>query len=672
MDESNDRVSRASMPPRSAALVRVFPGPETADDPAGCEHGNDLPHRGCRNVVLHAVTPCDDATRLVSTSTPRLAILFGPRRGVTRDVGKRVLVGRAPEADLQLIDEKVSREHCLFEPRENGVVVRDLGSRNGTWVNGERLHGPHLLAPNDTVGIGETVVVYSPDVEALLARDGDSTLIMSSATRLGLTTSAAEAPSADAWAQAGKLMLESALAANREDAAQKLARAVHTGLSCDEVLLCTRTAEGALRPWVGLPSGVVLSINPALAELAIKQQRAVSVEEAQARAHRDELTTHVTRRRAFVLCAPLVSPSGTGGVVFAARSTPFDSKELALATVLSTAVAPSLRAAPVNAEPAREELVALSPSMKEAVRIAKQVAPTTSTVLLTGESGTGKEELASLIHHSSKRAQGPFVALNCGAIPRELAESELFGHEKGAFTGASQQHAGVFERADGGTLFLDELGELPLELQVKLLRVLEERLVLRVGGRAPSTVDVRIICATNRELEKDVAAGKFRADLFWRINVVRITLEPLKKRPEDVPALATRLLARHAAGLGRRPPGVSEEALAALRAYSWPGNVRQLANALERALVLKSDDSEVTLGDLPAELVAPTAGGPAPEGNRTLAQLIAALEREQIHLAMKRARGVKAQAAEALGISRPTLDRKLEEYGIDWLAERPS
>ncbi len=624
--------------------------------------------------MLHAVTPCDDdPSPPVSASTPRLAILFGPRRGVTRELHQKVLVGRAAEADLQLIDEKVSREHCLFEPQGTGVVVRDLGSRNGTWVNGERLHGPHVLSPNDTVGIGETVVVYSPDVEALLARDGDSTLIMSSATRLGLTTSAAEAPEPDAWAQAGKLMLESALAAHRDDAAQKLARAVQAGLGCDEVLLCTRTAEGALRPWVGLPSGVVLSINPALAELAIKQQRAVSVEEAQARAQRDELTTHVTRRRAFVLCAPLISPSGTGGVVFAARSTPFDSKELALATVLSTAVAPSLRAAPISVEAAREELVALSPSMKEAVRIARQVAPTTSTVLLTGESGTGKEELAALIHQSSKRAQGPFVALNCGAISRELAESELFGHEKGAFTGASQQHAGVFERADGGTLFLDELGELPLELQVKLLRVLEERMVLRVGGRAPSTFDVRIVCATNRELEKDVAAGKFRSDLFWRINVVRITLEPLRKRVEDVPALATRLLARHASSLGRRPPGLSEEALAALRAYAWPGNVRQLANALERALVLKSDDSEVTLADLPPELLAPGASTAESGGKpRTLAELISALEREQIHLAMKRARGVKAQAAEALGISRPTLDRKLEEYGIDWLAERPS
>ena len=672
MDESSEAMMSASMAPRSAVLVRAQPWPETVEDPETYEHGNEVALSGCRNVVLHTATPCDDANPLVSSSTPRLAVLFGPRRGVTRDVHQKVLVGRTSDADLQLIDEKVSREHCLFEPQGTNVVVRDLGSRNGTWVNGERLHGPHVLAANDTVGIGETLVVFSPDVEALLARDGDSTLIMSKTAALGLTTSAAETPNSDAWAQAGKLMLESALAASREEAAQKLARAVLAGLSCDQALLCTRTAEGALRPWVGLPAGLVMSINPALAELALKQQRAVSVEESQPRALRDEVTTRVTTKRAFVLCAPLTSPSGMLGVVFAARATPFDSKELALATVLATAVAPSLRAAPVSAPATREELVAESPSMKDAVRIARQVAPTTSTVLLTGESGSGKEELAGLIHRGSKRAQGPFVALNCGAIPRELAESELFGHEKGAFTGATQQHAGVFERADGGTLFLDEIGELPLELQVKLLRVLEEKLVLRVGGRAPSTVDARIVCATNRDLEKEVAAGKFRADLFWRLNVVRITLEPLRKRPEDLPALAARLLARHSAGLGRRPPSVSEEALKVMRSYSWPGNVRQLANALERALVLKSDDEPIALADLPPELLAPGDLAAPHAAKRTLGEMIAALEREQIMLAMKRARGVKAQAAEALGISRPTLDRKIEEYGIDWLAEQSS
>lgn len=660
------------MPLCNAALVRGDPWAESTHDPTPCAEGNRPTLDGCRNVVLHTATPCDDAPRLMNPPTPRLAVLFGPRRGVTREVHQRLVVGRGVEADLQLIDEKVSREHCVFEPRDAAVVVRDLGSRNGTWVNGERLTFPHVLAPNDTVGIGETLVVYSPDVEALLARDGDSTLITSRASALGLTTLAAETPNADAWAQAGKLMLESALAASRDDAAQKLSRAVLAGLTCDEVLLCTRTAEGALRPWVGIPSGVVMSINPALAELAVKRQRAVSVEEAQPRALRDELTTRVSNRRAFVLCAPLLSPLGTAGVIFAARSTPFDSQELALATVLATAVAPSLRAVPSSAPPVREELVAQSASMKEAVRIARQVAPTTSTVLLTGESGTGKEELAALIHRSSKRAQGPFVALNCGAIPRELAESELFGHEKGAFTGASQQHAGVFERADGGTLFLDEVGELPLELQVKLLRVLEEKLVLRVGGRAPSTVDARIVCATNRDLEKEITTGRFRADLYWRLNVVRISLEPLRKRADDVPALTAQLLARHSASLGRRPPEVSAEALQALTAYSWPGNVRQLANALERALVLKNDDSGVTLADLPPELLAPGEGRVSSEAKRTLGELIAALEREQIVLAMKRSRGVKAQVAEALGISRPTLDRKLAEYEIDWLTEPSS
>lgn len=246
------------MPLRNAAVVQRSPWGENPGDPAACEAGNGLLPGGCRNVVLHAATACDDEPHFLSASTPRLAVLFGPRRGVTREVHQRVLVGRAPEAELQLIDEKVSREHCVFEAQDGGVVVRDLGSRNGTWVNGERLNGSRVLAPNDTVGIGETLVVYSPDVEALLARDGDSTLIMSSATRLGLTTSAAEKPGDDAWAQAGKLMLESALAASREEAAQKLSRAVHAGLSCDEVLLCTRTAEGALRPWVGLPAGTVI------------------------------------------------------------------------------------------------------------------------------------------------------------------------------------------------------------------------------------------------------------------------------------------------------------------------------------------------------------------------------------------------------------------------------
>jgi len=313
-------------------------------------------------------------------------------------------------------------------------------------------------------------------------------------------------------------------------------------------------------------------------------------------------------------------------------------------------------------------LVAESPSMKLLVAQVHRAAQSTATVLLTGESGTGKEAIARLTHDASRRARGPFVPINCGAIPKELAESELFGHEKGAFTGATSAHAGVFERADGGTLFLDEVGELPLELQVKLLRVLEEKLVFRLGGKTALSVDVRVVAATNRALEAAVKQGTFREDLFYRLNVVRLSLEPLRSRPEDVLPLAKTFLSRHAASLGRLPPSMTDEVQRALLAYAWPGNARQLSNALERALVLKVDDGALSLADLPSEVVAPRRDAPSVAG-RTLAELVAALEREQILLAMKRSRGVKAQAAEALGISRPTLDRKLAEYAIDWLGE---
>ncbi|PZR18522.1 MAG: AAA family ATPase [Archangium gephyra] len=603
---------------------------------------------GWRNVVLPAVTSRDVLSH-VSAQVPRFSVLFGPRRGVTREVRQRVLVGRGAHCDLQLIDEKVSREHCAFENRDGQVEVVDLGSRNGTWVNGERVTR-RVLQPNDAVGIGETLVVFSPDVEALLARDGDSTLITSAAA-LSNPTEAAE-PQEAAFARAGRLMLEAGLSASPDEAASRLARAALEALGCDDAFVVSRSAEGVWRPWVAVPAGAVLSVNTSLAELALKQRRTLAVEASQSRAMRDEHTTRVLRTPAFVLCAPM----NFGGVLFASRASPFDSQELALASVLASAAAPSLQPVKSVAVAQPESVVAESASMREAVRVVKQVAPSASTVLLTGESGSGKEVLARLVHRESRRASGPFVAINCGALPRELAESELFGHERGAFTGAAAQHAGVFERADGGTLFLDEIGELPLELQVKLLRVLEERLVWRLGARAPTSVDVRLVCATNRELEKEIANARFREDLFWRINVVRVALEPLRSRQEDVVPLARTMLARH----GRH--ALSAEAERALVAYSWPGNVRQLANAIERAVVLKVDDSPVSLADLPPEVVA----GSTPRGRSgTLAERIAALEKEQIVLALQRARGVKAQACELLGISRPTLDRKLQEYGVE-------
>ena len=601
----------------------------------------------------------------MTASSLRLVFAFGPRRGITLDVARPLTVGRAASCDVHLLDDKVSREHCVFERVGTALQVRDLGSRNGTWVNGVRVEGARALAADDSVGIGETLVLVSGEGEALRTPDGDATVVLARAP-LGLTTTAS-APTDDVLSRAGRLLLEAALSTDALDSARRLARAMAEGLRCDEVVLCRRTPEGALRPLAASPPGASVSLNRALTDVALLQQRTVSVEETQLRARHDERTTTVLRQRAFVFCAPLPGRDGPVGVVCGVRSVAFDSEALALAQVLARAGAPTLGLESQQAAPAVSEVVAESEVMRQVVAQAVRVAPSTSSVLLSGPSGSGKEAVARLLHQSSRRARGPFVAINCGAIPGELAESELFGHERGAFTGAHAAHAGVFERADGGTLFLDEVGELPLSLQVKLLRVVEERLVTRLGGGTPVAVDVRLLAATNRDLEAAVQQGTFREDLFYRLNVVRLVLAPLHERPDDILPLARRFLARHAAALGRPAPAFSEAAERALRAYPWPGNARQLGNALERALVLKVDEGPLDVGDLPPEVVVSRQATPRP--NATLAELVAALEREQIVRAMKRFRGVKVQAAEALGISRPTLDRKLTEYAIDWVLE---
>jgi transcriptional regulator with PAS, ATPase and Fis domain len=293
------------------------------------------------------------------------------------------------------------------------------------------------------------------------------------------------------------------------------------------------------------------------------------------------------------------------------------------------------------------------------------VAATTSTVLITGESGTGKEEIARHIHRKSPRAGAPFIAVNCGAIPEGIAESELFGHERGAFTGATTARPGKIEAADGGTLFLDEVGELPAALQVKLLRVLQERAFCRVGSTVLRRVDARVVAATHRDLEAAIKERRFREDLYYRLAVLRIHLAPLRERPDDLEPLARALLARLAAHLGRRPAALDARALDLLARWPWPGNVRELANVLERALVLRPADAT---GPLSAEEIALALGEP-PEAARpagaSLADKVAALERAEIESALRRARGVKSRAAQALGLSRPTLDKKIAELGID-------
>ncbi|MFH1115914.1 MAG: sigma-54 dependent transcriptional regulator [Pseudomonadota bacterium] len=312
-------------------------------------------------------------------------------------------------------------------------------------------------------------------------------------------------------------------------------------------------------------------------------------------------------------------------------------------------------------------IIGKSKAMDTVFTIMKRVADTPTTVLVVGESGTGKELVARGLHKASSRSSAPFVSINCAALPENLLESELFGYEKGAFTGASGLRQGKFEFADGGSLFLDEVGEMALNLQVKLLRVLQEHEFQRVGGNNDIRVDVRIIAATNKDLKEEVDAGRFREDLYFRLNVVRIDVPPLRDRRSDIPVLVAHFVAKFTEKLGRIVHAVDPEVMTALFRYSWPGNVRELENVIERSLVL-CRGTTIKPEDLPPEI---RESPEIEEGLDTLiswekglAETLDAIEERMIRQALKKTRNVQAQAAKILGISRSNLQYKMKKFGL--------
>jgi two-component system NtrC family response regulator len=318
-----------------------------------------------------------------------------------------------------------------------------------------------------------------------------------------------------------------------------------------------------------------------------------------------------------------------------------------------------------------EGVIGMSDPMLGIFEAVRRIAPTGVSVLITGESGTGKELIARAIHRKSGRQGGPFIPINCGAIPENLLESELFGHEKGSFTGAHATKEGKFETADGGTLFLDEIGELPLPLQVKLLRFLQDRVVERVGGGEPIKVDVRVIAATNSDLEEMIAEKSFREDLFYRINTVRIAMPPLRDRGDDILLLATRFLHRYSSEFSRGMKGFSRAAIEAIHAWSWPGNVRELDNRVKRAVIMAASNLiQPSDLDIPHEGIsdrdAEAENAPIdPGGELTLKEARDRLEKGMVLAALLRTSGNVSAAAGELDVSRPTLHDLMKKHGID-------
>jgi Nif-specific regulatory protein len=376
------------------------------------------------------------------------------------------------------------------------------------------------------------------------------------------------------------------------------------------------------------------------------------------------------------MCVPLIMLDRSLGVIYLDTTeldTPFDQDHLQLVSAISAITAVAIEnarhfewlvsenqrlIADFNIE---HNLVGESPPIREVLQFISKVAPTDSTVLLSGESGTGKELAARAIHLNSKRADKTFMAVNCAALAESLLESELFGHEKGSFTGALMQKKGRLEIADGGTVFLDEIGELSPALQVKLLRVLQEREFERVGGTRAIKVDIRLITATNKNLEDSIANGTFRQDLYYRLNVVNLEMPALRERPEDIPLLANYFAAKYAERCNRRITGIAANAQARLASYYWPGNVRELENAIERAVVLGGTD-RILLEDLPESLLEsePAAATPGTKYHEAVAET----KKQIILSAMQQAKGSYTEAAKLLGVHPNYLHRLVRNLNL--------
>ncbi len=315
------------------------------------------------------------------------------------------------------------------------------------------------------------------------------------------------------------------------------------------------------------------------------------------------------------------------------------------------------------------EIISASPKMKKVFDLIKAVSAASSSVLITGESGTGKELVARAIHAMGERKDKPFVAVNCGAVPSDLMETELFGHEKGSFTGAHVKKIGKFEYADGGTVFLDEISTMPMHLQIKLLRALQERTFERVGGNEPIKVDIRVMAATNVDLEKEVRRGSFREDLYYRLKVVPIDLPPLRERREDIPLLVEYFLEKHGRKCNKKIPGVTPEVIDTLKVYSWPGNIRELENLVERFVVLGQDGVEITADDLPTGFL--MAGYKGREESKDFKEACKAFERHYILNVLKKTGWNRVETARELNIHRNTLLTKMKELGLrePWLLD---
>jgi transcriptional regulator with GAF, ATPase, and Fis domain len=643
-------------------------------------------------------------------SLARLIVIEGPDAGREFALPLRGGgVGRGDGNLVQLTDPMISRQHGSIELRDGQLAWIDDSGKPRTLINGAAAVA-HRLASGDDIVLGNTRLAFVQDDGVAVVRAASHvTMEVGSRALLALDLHADRARRH----LAALARLGDRLRAEAAGGPAAVARA-----TCDAAL----SALGAHRAFAVSASKRGAPVAAAIAAGDTAGTQLTMPQELVDKVVRDKQVVTAETGGRQVIAAPI--HGGTAEEVVALlwidrpAAAPWEEADVLAANCLAHLAAAAWVGADTREQLARRadaleaqlgptvDFIGTSAAAHRVLDFVGRVAPSEATVLLGGESGAGKEMVANAIHRASRRARGPFVAVNCAALTESLIESELFGHEKGAFTGATEKKAGRFEMADRGTLFLDEVGELPLGLQTKFLRVLEERRFERVGGARAIEVDVRVVAATNRELAEMVKRGTFREDLFYRLSVIHVDVPPLRDRLDDVPLLADHFLARFKGHAARRITGFSTDALAAMQRYGWPGNVRELRNAVERAVVL-GEREQIQVGDLPPQVLggpaaAPRARSPRPTPPLTFsspaatravidepppvvvapaaaavpaiaaapapapaARSLRDLEKAGILAALAATNGNKAQAAAILEIDRSTLYKKLKDYDIE-------
>jgi two-component system response regulator HydG len=611
-----------------------------------------------------------------------LLVTSGHHVGRRFALGELTRIGRAPDNEIVLPENAVSRYHAEIERRHGNYFVSDLDSKNGVFVNEVRRDN-FRLHRGDRVTVGDTTLVFEAPQELKTARFTNTLIHLDPELEETMRAMDRRPAAETAMEETTALVLKLAEIFDAADAdlpsmLDHILRRLLDMIGATVGSILLRGRDNEIVPLAAVCKGDELHLNLESVRLTLAEGKSI-------------LTASLagpgggapTRRPRKAMIVPMFEREKVFGALHVERpeGSDFALRDITLLQGLARLVAGSMRQAIKLEQLAQarsgddETLLGVSPAMAAVRDQIARAAPTDTTVLLTGETGTGKELTAHSVHMQSARAAGPFVPINCAAIPDTLIESELFGYEKGAFTGADAMKRGKVEMADRGTLFLDEIGEMSPDVQPKLLRFLEERIFYRVGGIRPIQVDVRIIAATNRDLTEAVKSGRFRDDLLYRLNVLQIQLPPLRDRREDIRPLIDHFAPKLSASTGRSFLGIDDRAWLALERYAWPGNVRELMQSIERALILADDGllrAEHFQIHAPLEVEDSTGTHPdyaedTPTGRPSRSPApptLAEVERQAIVRALRFCKGNKIRAAEVLQIHRNTLRKKIKEFDL--------